>query len=100
MTYVVNGFPVADASIFPVFWVQPEGQDDTAGAPAIAALLALFGALAMVVHTRARLRVAATRPLRPLPIFAQRAPTLAALLFLGAIAALLVGALINSGASG
>lgn len=100
ITYTVNGFSVPDTSIFPVFWVQPEGQDDTAGAPAIAALLALFGALAMVVHTRARFRVAATRPLRPLPIFAQRAPTLAALLFLGAIAALLVGALINSGASG
>jgi hypothetical protein len=70
------------------------------GAPGVAALLTLFGALAVMVHVRARLKVVGQRPIQPLPLLAQRAPTLAALLYIAAVGALLAGALINSGASG
>jgi hypothetical protein len=66
----------------------------------VAAVLALFGSLAVLVHVRARLRGVGQRPIQPLGLLAQRAPTLAALLFLAAVGALLAGALISSGASG
>jgi hypothetical protein len=100
MFYTVNNHTMFDFVVSPITWVLPPAGDRSVGAPGVAGLLTLFGALAVLVHVRARLRVIGQRPIRPLGLLAQRAPTLAALLFLAALGALLAGALINSGASG
>jgi hypothetical protein len=80
----------------PVFWLQPQPDDDSPGAPAVAAMLALAGALAVLVGVRSRLRALAARPLRALPDLAQQAPRLGALLFGTAVAVLIAGWLISS----
>jgi hypothetical protein len=93
--YTVNNQVVTDAATIPVFWVQPSEPDTSAGAPAVAALLALFGALTMIYGVRSRMLAGQQRPIRPLNDLALHAPSLGALLFLGAVATLLVGALIS-----
>ena len=94
--YTVNGQVVTDAQPTPVFWVQPPEPEDTPGAPAVAAALALAGALAVLGGVRTRLRYAAERPLRPLPDLVQRAPSFGLVLFLAAVGTLIAGALISA----
>lgn len=94
--YEVNGIRFTDAVATPAFWVSDLPPEPTAGAPGVAGVLSLAGALAVLVGVRARLRVAGTRPLRALPDLLQRAPSFGAVLFLAAIGALIAGALISS----
>jgi hypothetical protein len=94
--YTVNGQVVTDAQPVPVFWVQPPEPDDTPGAPAVAAALALAGALAVLYGVRTRFRIAVERPLRPMPELALRAPSFGVVLFLAALGTLVAGALISS----
>jgi hypothetical protein len=95
VTYVVNGQKVTDAVPVPVLWVQTKGPDNGPGAPGVAAVLALAGALMLLVGIRARLQLATVRPMRPLPDLLQRAPSLAFVLFVAALGVLVAGVLIN-----
>jgi hypothetical protein len=58
-------------------------------------VLALAGALMLLVGIRARLQLATVRPMRPLPDLLQRAPSLAFVLFVAALGVLVAGVLIN-----
>ncbi len=93
--YVVNGYEASDAVIGVAYWGTVPEDPETPGAPMVAAILALAGALAMIVGGRARIRAAAARPMRPLPEPLMRAPGLGALLFLAALAVLVAGELIS-----
>jgi hypothetical protein len=61
----------------------------------VAGVLALAGALAVLLGVQARLRLAAVRPMRPLPDLVQRAPSLGFVLFVAALGVLLAQLLIN-----
>ena len=95
MDYVVNGRKVTDALATPVFWVQPPSGGNGPGAPGVAAVLSLAGALAVLVGVRARLRLAAVRPMRAVPDLVLQAPAFGIVLFLAALGVLLAGALIS-----
>ncbi len=94
VSYQVNGVDVTDAAPAAVYWLQRAEPSDTPGEAAVAALLALAGAVALVVGGRARLRLRAT-PERPLGIAAQHAPLLGGLLFAAALAVEVTGILID-----
>jgi hypothetical protein len=94
--FEINGVKLDDRVSIPIFWLQPEPDEGSPGAPAVAAILALAGALAVLVGVRTRLRVLAARPLRAVPDLAQQAPRLGALLFGTAVAVLIAGWLISS----
>ncbi len=94
-SYEVNGIAFNDAVPIPVLWFTPE-DDESPGAPAVAGVLALAGAIAVLFGGRARLQIAAIRPLRAVPDLAQRAPTLGLVLYLAALAVLVAGALVSS----
>jgi hypothetical protein len=93
--YVVNGYEGNDAVTGVAYWGEVPEDPETPGAPLVAAILALAGALAVVVGGSARLRASAARPMRALPEPLQRAPGLGALLFLAALAVLVAGELIS-----
>ena len=92
--YTVNGISTTDAVAHPVFWVQPTEPGKGPGAPAVAAVLALIGALAVLYGVRGRLQLATARPMRPMPDLMQRAPSFGFVLFLAALGVLVAGALI------
>ena len=93
--YEVNGAMTTDGTPSVAFWGLPVTEPGPPAAPAVAAMLALAGALAVVVGGRARMQVSGVRPLRPLPDLLVRAPALGAMLFAGAFAVLVTGALIS-----
>lgn len=93
--YDINGVTVTDAAPTPVFW-QDAGDESTPGAPAVAGVLALAGALAALYGVRTRIRVAARRPLRPIPELALRAPSFGLVLYVAAFAVLAVGLIIEA----
>ena len=93
--YLVNGVAVTDAVPTLVFWVQPSESGQGPGAPAVAGVLALAGALAVTYGVRGRLRIAAARPMRPIPDLVLRAPSFGFVLFLAAFGVLVAGALIS-----
>lgn len=94
--YEINGTKVTDAVPTPVFWEDPAADEDNPGAPAAAAALAIAGALAVLYGVRTRLRLAAARPLRPLPDLAERAPSFGLVLYLAGLGILVAGALISA----
>ena len=97
--FEVNGIDVTDAKPTAVFWVQPPGNPTTPGAPAVAAILALVGALALLIGARAELRVHQAdhvhRAGRGVSEPVRRARALSGLLFAAALAVLATGALID-----
>jgi hypothetical protein len=95
VVYEVNRVPVTDAVTTAIFWGAPVDGTSTPGAPAVAAVLALGGAMALLVGGRARLRTPADPSGTPLSDALLRAPSLAALLFAAAVAALATGFLID-----
>jgi hypothetical protein len=95
VVFEVNGHPATDAVVTPVFWVQPKGTEETPGAPAVAAVLALAGALAVTAGLRTRLRYTSQRPIRAVPDLALQAPTLGVVLFVAAAGVLVAGWLIS-----
>lgn len=96
MPVTVNDRYYDDLANRTISWSEDtDGGTATHGASSVAAALALAGALTVMVTVRARMKVAAVRPMRALGVFAQNAPSLAALLYLAAAAMLLAGALIS-----
>jgi hypothetical protein len=95
VTYDVNGVTVTDAAPATVLWQQPKGPDNGPGPGGVAAVLALAGALAVMVGVRSQLRLATVRPMRAVPDLVQRAPAFGFVLFLAAFGVLVAGALIN-----
>ena len=93
--FLVNHVLVNDNVLTPVAWVRPH-DEHSPGAPAVAAVLTLAGAIAVFGGVRGRLRIASRRPLRPMPELLLRAPTFGLLLYLAALAVLGVGALISA----
>jgi hypothetical protein len=95
VTYEVNGVTVTDAAPATVLWQQPAGPDNGPGPVGVAAVLALAGALAILVGVRSQLRLATVRPMRAVPDLVQRAPAFGFVLFLAAFGVLVAGVLIN-----
>jgi hypothetical protein len=93
--YEVNGFHFDDSEPTAVFWVQRPESEPTAGAPAVAAILALAGALAVLVGGRARLQAQTDTGIEALAEPLRRAPALGGLLFGAAVAVLVAGAMIS-----
>ena len=95
VTFDVNGTEVTDAVVTPVFWSQGSDGEETPGAPAVAAVLALAGALAVTAGLQTRLRYTRRRPIRAVPDLALQAPTLGVVLFVAAAGVLVAGWLIS-----
>jgi hypothetical protein len=95
--YVVNGAPLDDAIPRVVFFASAPPEEDTAGAPAVAAVLAVAGAASVLTGARRRLRVLPARPLVAASVIEQRLPALGLVLFLAAGGVLVAGALIDAG---
>jgi hypothetical protein len=87
--YEVNGVKLDDSVLTAAFWVQPDEEDGAPSGAAVAALLALAGALAIGVGKRAQRRATPADPGTTVSEALQRAPALG-LLLLGSAAAVLL----------
>lgn len=93
--YEVNGVLVDDAITRSVLFAPPAPAERTAGAPAIAAMLAVAGAAGLLVGTRRLVAPSVARPLVAASPLEQRLPALGLLLFLAAAGVLVTGVLID-----
>ena len=72
-SYEVNGIAFNDAVPIPVLWFTPE-DDESPGAPAVAGVLALAGAVAVLFGVRSRLRSPRSDPCGPCPTWPSAPP--------------------------